>query len=142
MDDLHGRHEVNRFATGLSTHCVRFYTLPASPGSDCINSLRQDWMTGNLHEILPFSTIPLVLHKIASDAATVSLILLVWQDQDWWPERLTVAKKSFLRPRSAGLFEPGRAHHRTPRQHWGAAVFRFLRCGSTLQTAGAPTSAP
>lgn len=138
----YGPHELDLFATSLNALCPRFFSFPASPGCDGIDAFRQNWSAGNLYANPPFSKIPLVLAKIASDAATVTLILPVWQDQDWWPEAIARAKESFLLPRSAGLFEPGRAQRALPHPHWRAAVFRFLRGGKQPLTSGALTSAP
>lgn len=115
LDALYGPHEADLFATCLDTHCTRFYAYPASPGCDGIDAFRQTWSAGNLYANPPFSKIPLVLSKIVTDAATVTLVLPVWQDQDWWPTALA------------------RAHE--------AAVFRILRGGRQLPTPGVPTNA-
>lgn len=140
LNGLYGPHEVDLFATSLDAHCPRFFSYPASPGCDGIDAFRQDWSEGNLYANPPFAKIPLVLSKIAGDAATVTLILPVWQDQDWWRPAVARAPELFLLPRTAGLFEPGRSQHVVPRPHWRAAVFRFQNGGRPLPTLGTPTS--
>lgn len=87
--------------------------------------MEQNWSTGNLSANPPFSKIEMVLAKICADAATVSLILPVWQTQPWWAEALGRASVAYSLPRSAGLFDPGRGQRPTVRPHWRAAVFRF-----------------
>lgn len=137
-----GPHEVDLFATSLNTHCPRFFSFPASPGCDGIDAFRQDWSAGNLYANPPFVKILLVLAKIATERAVVTLILPVWQDQSWWPTAVALAHEAFLLPQSAGLFEPGRNQPPSPRPHWREAVFRFLRGGRPPPTRGVPTNAP
>lgn len=141
LEALYGPHEADLFATCLDTHCTRFYAYAASPGCDGIDAFRQTWSAGNLYANPPFSKIPLVLSNIVTDAATVTLVLPVWQDQDWWPTALARAHEAFLLPRSAGLFQPGRSQLAVPNPHWRAAVFRILRGGRQLPTPGVPTNA-
>ena len=138
----YGAHSVDLFASSLNTHCPRFYSLPASPGCDAVNGLAQDWSTGNLWANPPFSLIALVLAKIVAEAATVTLILPVWQAQAWWAEALGRANEAFLLPRSAGLFEAGRSQRPTPDPHWRAAALRFENGGRPWPPPGALTSTP
>lgn len=100
----YGTHEVDLFATCLNAHCAHFFSFPASPGCDGIEAFRQDWSSGNLYANPPFAKIPMVLSKVAAERATVTFILPVWQDQDWWPVALAHANEVVLLPRSAGIF--------------------------------------
>lgn len=114
-------------------------TLPSLEGGP-----RCGWssLAGNLYANPPFVKISLVLAKIATERATVTLILPVWQDQAWWPTAVALPHEVFLLPRSAGLFEPGRNQLPSPRPQRRAAVFRFQRGGRPLPTRGVTTNAP
>ena len=132
LDARYGPHEVDLFASPHNTHCPRFFSLPAFPGCDAVDALAQSWASGNLWANSPFNAIPRVLAKIRADAATVTLILPVWQAQAWWSEALAVADEAFLLPRGAGLFSPGRDQRPMPSPHWRVSVFRFERGGRRL----------
>lgn len=84
LDFRYGPHEVELFADRHNTHCPRFYSLHASLGCDAVDVCAQPWVTGSLWANPPFATIPHVLTKIRSEAATVTLILPVWQAHAWW----------------------------------------------------------
>lgn len=124
-----GPHDVDRFATHLSTHLPRFNSRWWCPGAEAIDTFAQPWWLANNYANPPFDLIDPVLDLIAKQDAAATVVLPVWQAQPFWQRATAMASAAFLLPEDCGLTRPGRVQPLARHPHWRLAAFRFLPCG-------------
>lgn len=83
---LRGSHEVDLFASRLSTKLPRYYSWRPDPGAEAVNALTQNWTIIRGYAFPPFCLIGRCLTKIQTEGVPyVLLITPLWKSQPWFP---------------------------------------------------------
>jgi len=153
LDDLWGAPTVDMFASALNTRCTRFFSRLRTPGCEGVDAFTVDWGGAENRWIFPpFSDARRVLDKIVADGATATVVLPVWQAQDWWGDAVAAAQQAYLLPDEEDIILSGKAPLPAPHPKWRLAAFRFVRGGRSATmarrvppqraAAGAPATGP
>lgn len=85
IDNTWGRHTVDRFASNLNNHCVRFNSRFWCPGTEGVDAFDQCW-SEDCNWIVPAPRDVLrVLAKLENDKAKGSVVLPLWKSAPFWP---------------------------------------------------------
>ena len=92
VEDLHGPHSVDAFATRRNTQLPRFYSRWLDPDASEVDALKQAWeLEENLFAHPPIAMVPKVLAKLRECRATITLVAPVWASQVWLAELLDMS---------------------------------------------------
>ena len=85
-NETEGSHEVDLFASRLSTKLPRYYSWRPDPGAEAVNALTQNWTIIRGYAFPPFCLIGRCLTKIQTEGVPhVLLITPLWKSQPWFP---------------------------------------------------------
>ena len=129
IEDLHGPHSVDLFASRRNTQCRRFFSRYLDPDAAACDALlpARDWNEEhNCFAHPPYVLIPRVLDKVVQDACEITLVAPLWASQSWIVPlmELSVALPRVLT--AEYLMEPVLASRHPPRQpQWATFVWRI-----------------
>lgn len=132
MDQRWGPHTIDRLATCLEAHVPRSNSRTHNPGSDGVNALEQPWGGENNWAHPPVSLAGEVINLIITQRATATVILPVWQAQEWLAVATTQAQEAYLLPRVDDLGRSSLTETSAPHPTWRVAAFRFLNGGQPI----------
>ena len=85
LDRVWGPHQVDRFASFMTTHLPEYNSMFWDPLTHGVDALAQtDWASKNNYVNPPFALIPKVLDIIQSQGAIATLIAPKWEGQFWY----------------------------------------------------------
>ena len=91
LDRVWGPHQVDRFASFMTTQLPEYNSMFWDPLTHGVNALAQtDWASKNNYVNPPFSLIPKVLDIIQSQGATATLIAPKWEGQVWYQRLISM----------------------------------------------------
>lgn len=135
MDRAWGPLTVDRFATPLNAHLMRFNSRVACPGAEAVDALLQSGRQGQQLSPAglwrpPFALAATVLRKVFLEQATAVVILPVCRAQPWWPRAVSRATAAVLLPAAALCFTRGRYATPAIPPSWKMTAFYFRRRGN------------
>ncbi|MEW8544182.1 MAG: reverse transcriptase domain-containing protein [Candidatus Thiodiazotropha sp.] len=85
IDRYWGPHDIDRFASMMTTQLATYNSLYWDPYTSGVNALAQkNWMLLNNFVNAPFSLLPQVLDIIEQQKATATVIAPLWESQVWF----------------------------------------------------------
>lgn len=136
LDDLWGAPTVDMSSSAINTRCTRLFSRRRTPGREGVDAFTVDWGGAEDRWIFPpFLDASRVVDKVVADGATATVILPVWQAQDWWGDAVATAQQAYLLHEEDGLILPGNARLPAVHPKWRIAAFRFVRGGRSAPTA-------
>jgi ribonuclease HI len=89
IETIYGPHDIDRFASMLTTQLPVYNSLAYDPGTSGVDALAQkDWGPLNNFVNPPFFLIPNILNVVEEQRAVATLIAPIWPAQTWY-QRLT-----------------------------------------------------
>jgi len=83
LDARWGPHIVDRFASDTNAQVPRLNSLWLCPGTEAVDAFRQWWGADNNFVNPPFGLVDQVLDLIEAHNAAATVVLPVWQAQQW-----------------------------------------------------------
>ena len=99
--------DIDLFATSFSNRLPRFVSWRPDPMAEATDAFLQDWSsyTGYAHP--PWCLISRALFKALAQAATLVIVVPLWQTQAWFPQLMEMLIEApILLPHEAGIVEP------------------------------------
>lgn len=91
IDRYWGPHDIDRFASMMTTQLTHYNSLYWDPYTSGVNALAQkDWKSFNNFVNAPFSLLPQVLDLIEDQEATATVIAPLWESQVWFHKLKTL----------------------------------------------------
>ena len=84
LDEIWGKHSIDRFATDYNNKCIRFNSKFWCKGSEAVDALAQCWNNDNIWVVPPPSMICKVINKMCTDKASGTLIVPFWTSAPYW----------------------------------------------------------
>jgi hypothetical protein len=84
LDQLWGRHTVDRFATDYNTKSKIFNSKYWCQYTEAIDSFTQNWFGENNWFVPPSSVICKVIRKFSHDKANGTLVVPLWSSAAYW----------------------------------------------------------
>eukprot|EP00170_Pyropia_yezoensis_P004852 contig_19736_g4866 len=130
LDRLWGVATIDIFASAVNTRCTRFFSRMRTPGCEGVDAFTGHWGGQDNRWIFPFFTdARRVVDKIMADGATATVILPVWQAQDWWADAVAAAQEAHILPYEDDVILSGNERMPAQRRKWHIAAFRFVNGG-------------
>lgn len=129
LDQLYGKHTIDRFANCQNTQVARFNSRYWDPLSEGVDALAQDnWGCENNYVNPPFCLIPRVLDVVEKQQAHATLIAPVWKAQTWFRRLLKMTVSPPLQlPNSHNIFRAMSVALPEPRRNrkWKICAWRI-----------------
>lgn len=85
LDKVWGPHTIDRFASHMNTHCVRFNSRWWCPGTEGVNAFDQNW-SGECNWLVPAPRDVLMsLKKLENEKSKGTLVVPLWKSAPFWP---------------------------------------------------------
>uniref|UniRef100_A0A061QGF8 Uncharacterized protein n=1 Tax=Tetraselmis sp. GSL018 TaxID=582737 RepID=A0A061QGF8_9CHLO len=137
LDNIWGRHTIDRFASMNNAQTHRFNSKwwdPESEGIDSLQMPHEEWRKENNWCNPPWTLLPSLIQKLKRSGAAATVIAPIWRQKPWFPELENLAEECILFPPSRSLFFPGRQGRRegVGLPGWSVGAFRVpFRAGPT-----------
>ncbi|MEW8548280.1 MAG: reverse transcriptase domain-containing protein [Candidatus Thiodiazotropha sp.] len=145
-----GLPDIDLFASRLNHKLKRYVSFRPDPCAIAVDAFSISWANDYVFIFAPFSTLNMVLRKIAEDSAEGIVIAPLWTTQSWWPLLVHhITDLPLLLPRGQGiLYQPNdltKIHplkklrlgaFRVSGSHWKAEAFRASLPPSSLSHGG------
>eukprot|EP00170_Pyropia_yezoensis_P003838 contig_16035_g3849 len=126
LDRLRGVATIDMFASAVDTRCTRFFSRMPTPGCEGVDVFTAHWGGQDNRWIFPpFTDAWRVVEKIIADGATATVILPVWQAQDWWVDAVAPAQEAHILSYENDILLSGNERMPAQRCKWHIAAFRF-----------------
>lgn len=130
LDQLWGGPTIDMIASAVNTRCTRFFSRMRTPGCEGVDAFSAHWGGEDNRWIFPpFSDARRVVDKIIADGATATVVLPVWQAQDWWGNAVAAAQQAYILPYENNVLIAGNERAPSQRRKWHIAAFRFVNGG-------------
>ena len=130
LDNTWGPHDVDRFASLVTTQLPRYNSLYADPMTAGVDALaQQDWGLLNNYVCPPFRLLHRVLETVQSQGAVATVIAPCWPAQSWFRtlQRLSIAPPIRLPHTSAAFLSMGTLPEPLRNPRWRVYAWRI--CG-------------
>ena len=107
IDQIHGPHSVDRFASIMTTQVERYNSRFHDPKTEAVDALAQSWIGENNFVNCPFKLIPRVLTLVCQQGVEATILAPWWPAQPWFQtlKRLAVCPP-FKLPHNERTFIP------------------------------------